>query len=187
MTQCSALVDGISFPTTTRALVSASLHHLCIEHHTGIHTLVEHGVCGSAVALFRPQLEAYIRAAWYHLCASETNISEFLEGAEPPRIDTMIQQLESTEAFDEGTLRRIKSESWRNLCDFTHGGMIQVKARNAGGELVQSYKSEHVAAVLTASATLSLLAGVGIAAVADETVLANDLRSAYQSVYEAAA
>lgn len=187
MIQCSALVDGISFPTTNRALVSVSLHHLCIEHHTGIHTLADHHVFGSAFALFRPQFEAYVRGAWYHLCAPETGASDFLRGAEPPRMDTMIQQLERTEAFDEGTLRRMKSETWRNLCDFTHGGVIQVKARNTGDEIIQSYKPEHVAALLTSSATLSLLAGVAIAAVVEETLLANKLRNAYHSIYGVAA
>ena len=187
MTEAAALVDGSSFSTTNRTRVSVSLHHLCIEHHTGIHTLVDHGVLGSGFALFRPQFEAYVRGAWYCFCASDDEIMRFLRGAEPPRIDRLIEQLESRGAFDQGTLRRMKSELWRSLCDFTHGGSIQVKARNTRDEVVRNYKLEHVAGLLTASATLSLLAGVGIAAAIDSESLATKLHDAYQSIYEKAA
>lgn len=187
MTEAAALVDGSSFPTTDRTRVSVSLHHLCIEHHTGIHTLVDHGVLGSGFALFRPQFEAYVRGAWYCFCATEDEIIKFLRGSEPPRIDRLIEQLELRGAFDEGTLRRMKSELWRNLCDFTHGGQIQVKTRNTRDEVVRNYKLEHVSGLLTASATLSLLAGVGIAAAIDSDLLATKLHGAYRSIYETAA
>ena len=187
MTEVAKLIDGTRFETTTRSRVSVSLQHLCIEHHTGIHTLVDHGVLGSAFALFRPQFEAYARGAWYHFCATEDELSGFLRGSQPPRIDTLIEQLECKGAFAEGNLRRMKSETWRNLCDFTHGGVIQVKARNTRDEVVRNYKLEHVAGLLTASATLALLAGTAIAAALNSESLATSLQTAYRSIYETAA
>jgi hypothetical protein len=187
MTEVATLVNGTTFETTTRSRVSVSLQHLCIEHHTGIHTLVDHGVLGSAFALFRPQFEAYVRGAWYQLCAAEDELAGFLRGSQPPRIDTLIDQLERKGAFAEGNLRRMKSETWRNLCDFTHGGAIQVKARNTRDEVVRNYKIEHVAGLLTASATLALLAGTAIAAAVDSDSLAVNLQTAYRSIYETAA
>jgi len=142
---------------------------------------------GSAFALFRPQFEAYVRGVWYHFCATEDDLLRFLSGSQPPHIDTLIEQLERRGAFSEGNLRRMKSETWRNLCDFTHGGAIQVKARNTRDEIVRNYRLEHVAGLLTASATLALLAGTAIAAIVESDSLATKLQTAFRSIYETAA
>jgi hypothetical protein len=187
MIKCASLIDGVSFINTHRARVSISLHHLCIEHHTGIHTLVDQAVFGSAFALFRPQFEAYVRGAWYYFCATESNVSKFLKGSDPPPINIQIAELEAKGGFDACSLSRMKAQVWNNLNDFTHGGATQVKARNTRDEVIQSYKSEQVAGLLTASATLSLLAGVGIAAVVEDDALALSIRDAYRSVYETVA
>ena len=187
MVKCASLIDGVNFTTNNRSRVSISLHHLCIEHHTGIHTLVDQTVFGSAFALFRPQFEAYVRGAWYQLCATEAQVTKFLNGNNPPPINTQIADLESKGGFDGGSLSRMKAQVWNNLNDFTHGGSTQVKARNTREEVVQSYKPEHVAGLLTASATISLLAAVGIAAVVENDSLAVTLRDAYRSAYEPAA
>ena len=187
MVKCAALVDAITFAASNRGRVSVSLHHLCVEHHTGIHTLVEQGVYGSAFALFRPQFEAYVRGAWYHFCASESQLNKFLKGSDPPPINTLIAELEGKGGFDGGSLSRMKSQVWSNLNDFTHGGVTQVKARNTRDEIVQNYQPEHVVGLLTSSATMALLAGVGIAAVTNNDALAVRLRNEYRSVYEAAA
>ena len=110
MIDVATLVDGTTFDTTTRSKISVSLQHLSIEHHTGIHTLVDHGVLGSAFALFRPQFEAYVRGVWYHFCATEDDLLRFLSGSQPPHIDTLIEQLERRGAFSEGNLRRMKAK-----------------------------------------------------------------------------
>jgi hypothetical protein len=185
MIKCAALIDGVSFSTADRARVSVSLHHLCIEHHTGIHTLVDQGVYGSAFALFRPQFEAYVRGAWYHFCALDSQVSKFLKGDDPPPINKQIADLEAAGGFDSGSLSRMKAQVWNNLNDFTHGGAIQVKARNTRDEVIQSYKPAHVDGLVTASSSLALLAGVGIAAVVADDALAVHLRDEYRSVYGA--
>ncbi len=182
--QCASLIDGISFLTTDRARIAASLYHLSIEHYTGIHVLVKCDVIGSAFALFRSQFEAYVRGAWYQWCANETQVTDFLCDRTPPKLGTMIENLEKKDTYGGGSLTRMKNEVWPNLNGFTHGGMIQVRARSTGDEIVQSYKPEHTASLLVSSATLSLLAGVGIALVADNDVLANKLREAHMSVYD---
>jgi hypothetical protein len=164
MTKRTTLTDGITFEATNRLRVATSLLHLSLEHQTGIHSLINLGVIGSAFALIRPQLEAYIRGIWYHRCASDDQISAFIGGAQPPKIDILIQAIENLEAFDERRLSDIKKRIWTNLNDFTHGGTTQVKARCTTDEIKQNYKVEHIANLLTASASLSLLAGVALAA-----------------------
>ena len=186
MILCWNLVDGASFVASHRTRVVASLHHLCIEHHSGIVLLCDNGVHGSAFALHRPQFEAYIRGAWFHHCADDQQIQKFLDGNDPPKVDDMIRQLETLEPFKGGMLSRAKMETWRSMNAFTHGGAIQIKARNTSDEIVQSFTSEHVAGLLTTAATLALLAGVGIAEVAEQTSLAIDLQAGYRSIYGAA-
>lgn len=175
MIRCASIIDGVSFATTKRNRVATSLYHLCIEHHTGIHTLVDNNVYGSAFALFRPQFEAFVRGAWYHRCASDKQIEKFLNGGEPPRIKDQIDSLEALDGFSGGYLKGIKDKALNNLNDFAHGGAIQVKARNTRDEVVSCYKAEHVTVIVTASVTLSVLAAVGISAVAGDDVLANKL------------
>lgn len=108
MILCSSIVDGANFVASDRTRVVASLHHLCIEHHSGIILLCDNGVHGSAFALHRPQFEAYIRGAWLHHCADDQQIQKFLDGNDPPKVDDMIRRLETLESFNGGLLSTAK-------------------------------------------------------------------------------
>ncbi len=184
MKECGSLVDGVSFETTNRLRVSVSLSHLCVEHQKGIHVLVEYGVIGSAFALFRPQFEAYLRGVWFHRCATDAQVSDFLAGEEPPKFGDLIGAVQKLEGYKEGILGKFKKEIWRNLNDFTHGGAIQVKARITKDEIISNYRPEHIAGLLQSAATLSLLAGSSIASAVNSNELANNLLSLYQRLYE---
>ncbi len=184
MKGCGSLVDGVNFETTNRLRVSISLFHLCIEHQRGIHVLVEHGVIGSAFTLLRPQFEAYLRGMWFHRCATDAQILRFLAGKEPPNVGNLIEAVQKLEGFDEKVLGKVKKEFWRNLSDFTHGGSIQVKARNTKDEITSNYLPEHIAGLLQSAATLSLLASVAISSAANNNKLSNSLLSLYEHLYE---
>jgi hypothetical protein len=183
MKERTSLTDGITFETSNRLRVAVCLLHLSLEHQTGIHSLVNVGVIGSAFALFRPQLEAYVRGVWYYHCAKDAQVSSFIEGKQPPKIDVLIQEIEKLETFDEKRLSDMKRQIWTNLNDFTHGGITQVKARCTVDEVLPRYKEEHIANLLTASASLSLLAEVALAAAVGSEGLARQLFSAFKSVY----
>jgi len=185
--QCVALVNTLTVPSSNRSRVAAALHQLSIEHFTGIHVLVGTGVHSAAFALYRPQLEAYVRGAWYHRCATDEQVQDFIRGEEPPSPKTQMTALESVGAFEPGSLLRLKDMTWSNLCDFTHGGTIQVKVRASTlGEIAQNFKSEQVASMLTASATTALLACVGLAAVAENNQTALELQSVFNAIYQQA-
>jgi hypothetical protein len=183
MKQRVALTDGITFETTNRLRVSTALLHLSLEHQTGIHSLVDLGVIGSAFALLRPQFETYIRGVWYHRCATDTQVTQFINGAQPPKIDVLIKEIEKLEAFDEKLLSSTKQRIWPNLNDFTHGGAIQIKARFSANEIAQNYKEEHIANLLTSSAIWALLAGVAIASAIGTEELARQFHSTFKSIY----
>lgn len=178
-----SLTDGITFETTNRLRVAVALLHLSLEHQTGIHSLVNLGVIGSAFALLRPQFEAYVRGVWYHRCATDTQVSLFIGGKQPPKINVLIEEIEKLEAFDEKLLSSTKCQIWPNLNDFTHGGATQVKARCTMDEITQNYREEHIANLPTASASWSLLAGVALAAAVGTETLARQLHATFRGVY----
>ena len=51
--------------TTDRARISLALLHLSLDHYRGIISLIEHEILGASLALFRPQVEAYVRGVWF--------------------------------------------------------------------------------------------------------------------------
>ena len=184
MVECASLLDRLTFLTSNRLRVAMALQHLCMEHHQGVHVLVSQGVIGSAFALLRPQFETYVRGTWFHRCASDEQIQAFLDGSDPPRLDTLINELEKVEEFDCGTLGELKKSSYRNLCDFTHGGMVQVKARNSMDEVFSNYRPEHVINILEASTAFSLQAAIAMAMAAEDNDLANRLLERYQEIHK---
>ncbi|MEK9133510.1 MAG: hypothetical protein AAB333_01480, partial [Pseudomonadota bacterium] len=95
-------------------------------------------------------------------------------------------RVQKLEGFEEGALGNLKKTIWRNLNDFTHGGTIQVKARNTIDEITSNYRHEHIGGLLQSSVTLALLAGAAMATVVNSSELANNLLSLYRRLYEEA-
>lgn len=71
------------------------------------------------------------------------------------------------------------------MCEFTHGGAIQVKARAQRDEIRQSFTDAHTGQLIDAMAVQSYLGALGIAGVADDEALANRLYSRHQAIYSA--
>jgi hypothetical protein len=183
MVLSSSLVDGLEIDSTVRNRVAASLFHLCTEHQQSAHTLTNHGLLGSAFALMRPQFEAYVRGVWYHRCASDSKLNSFVKGAEPPKISALINEIGILSDFDSQSLLETKRAVWGVLNDFTHGGSVQVRARITANEIDRNYKSEHIIGMLRWSSVLSFMGYVGMAAIAENDVLANNLLDNFHSIY----
>jgi len=64
-------IDGLTLANPCkRSHLSAACLHASIEHGIAIFVLVNDGLHGSALALVRLQLEAYIRGIWLAECAT---------------------------------------------------------------------------------------------------------------------
>lgn len=184
MDVCIDQVNTLIVPPEDKARVAAALHQLSIAHFTGIHVLVENGVYSSAFALYRSQLEAYVRGAWYHPCATESQVSCLIAGGAPPSPKTQMLELEQSGVFDPGSLIKIKDVIWDDLCDFAHGGSVQMKARAATtGKTGRDLHADDVAALLITSGTTALLAGLGLAAVTENEGVAIGLRDSYHAIF----
>lgn len=183
MVRSSSLVDGLEIDPSVRSRVAASLFHLCTEHQQAVHTLTNHGLLGSAFALMRPQFEAYVRGVWYHRCAPDSKLNSFIKGAEPPKISALLHDIGILPDFDNQSHLEIKRAVWGVLNDFTHGGSFQVRARITANEIDKNYKSEHIVGMLRWSSVLSFMGYVGMVAIADNDVLANNLLDGFYSIY----
>lgn len=183
LNESSELIDGAAFATTHRTRVSVGLLHLSLEHQRGIIALADHGIFGSALALFRPQYEAYIRGVWFYWCASDGQIETFLSGEEPPKIRYLIEEVEKLEGYEGKALSKVKAEIWATLNDYTHGGAIQVKARNAQDEITNNYNPDHIGGVVQATVGLAYSAGAAMAKIGENPELANGLMALHKRIY----
>lgn len=82
----------------------------------------------------------------------------------------------------DGTVLKGIKGYLKDLHDFTHGGSIQIRARNTLNEVTSNYKPEHIAALVSASAALSLKTTVAIAGAVEDTELANRLFQEYKKI-----
>lgn len=92
----AAAPDGFTLADINhRQRVAISLLQLSVDHHVSLRLLIDAEMLPSARALYRPQIEAYLRGLWAHLCASEAQLERFLQSGALPRLDDMLAALEA--------------------------------------------------------------------------------------------
>lgn len=180
------LVDGMSIDMTVRQQMSAAFQHLCLEHHVAVIRLVQSDMYGAAFALYRPQFDAFTRGAWVRACASDDWIEGFrAANKQPPNLKDLISDLERVEGYDDGSLSNFRETAYGLLCDFTHGGAVQIRARVASGTIKQQWTDEHVAGLLRSSSALTFLACVELAQLSKDKKLASEFAARHQHAYPA--
>jgi hypothetical protein len=183
MTRSHAVTNGLTFLTSDRSRVGLALLNLSTEHQMAIHTLANHQLFGSTITLFRPQLETCVRGIWYLRCATDSQVADFIGGAEPPRIDKLIADIESTPDYGSGILAKLKGGTWKRLCDYTHGGIMQVKGRTNRDEISNNLDPKFVGAVIDASVLLACLAASTLVLQTDKPDRAKDLADLYGELF----
>jgi len=173
--ESNQLIDGVAFTSSNRTRASVGLLHLSLEHNKGLVSCIENEIFGSAFALFRCQFETLIRGVWIQWCATDKEVDGFLDGKEPPRIHALLEAIEAVPRFESRALTAVKAALWKTMNDYTHGGAVQVKARNTATDIVVNYQVEHVEAVLEYSVNLAYTCGVQVAKVCVNDKLANQL------------
>ena len=177
------IIDDLSFDTSKRLQLSVSLLMHSIDIHSAIHTLVKFGVVGPAYALVRPQLEAYVRGSWFARCASDDQISSFIAGKEPPKINELISDIKNVCPELGNSLEKCKNKLWKKLNDLTHGGIIQVKGRCTATEIKQNFTKQDIANLLTSVATMSFCASKELAEVTNNQSVIEKLCSNYGQIF----
>lgn len=119
------LTNEIEMWQTEKNRAAAASFCIALDHHAAIVFLMKSTFYSSSFALLRLLFESYLRGLWLKNCATDTQVSAFFQGGEPPK--TMVAEIESTEAFTGGVLSRIKKENWSAMCAFTHTGGLHLQ------------------------------------------------------------
>ncbi|WP_223999129.1 DUF6988 family protein [Cupriavidus pinatubonensis] len=171
------LIEDVNVVGDKRTRLAVAFQQLAIEHYGGLIRLCTHGQCSSAFALYRPQFEAFVRGAWFHICASDEQADSFLAGKlKIGGVDSLARQIEERKVFEQGLLKQAKDQVYDHLCDLTHGGTAQIRARMQGSDIRTQFKPEHAARLLESAAIVCALSCFEIARVLDD-----------QNLYERAA
>ena len=187
VTACNARLNGAPTNGSDRTRVSAGLLHLSLEHHGAIQLLISNKPYphyGSACALLRPQFEGFVRGVWFHRCANEQELKNFINHCEPPGIDKLILAIEAVHGYEERLLKAIKQNVWKVMCSYTHGGFIQVASRNTATEIASNYSEEQISELVSASCSITLLVAVAFAKLLDNETMANEILSEYKKLFQ---
>ena len=163
-----------SIPSNFRFRAAAGCVAVAREHQKAIVLLVARSHHASAFALARPLLEAYVRGAWLHQCATDYDLKVFESGKfnrEHP-FTSLVADLEKLDAFSSGVLSAITRRSWDALCGFTHSGFHQVVRNNTASHIEPNYEEAELLEVLNWADGIGLMAAVEIAHMASDDYLA---------------
>lgn len=119
------LVNGVEMMQTERNRVVGASFAIALDHHHAIVFLMKNTFYSSSFVLLRCLFEAYLRGLWLKHCATDDQVTSFFGGAEPPK--SMLREIESTPAFMDKVLSRVKKESWNTMCAFTHTGGLHLQ------------------------------------------------------------
>jgi len=145
------------FPDDRRTLTVIGFVSILIEHQEAILILVNHGLPGSAAALFRPVVEGSYRALFFNLPASDEQVNNFVVKDELPlKFGEIAAALDTAYGMDD-FFQDFKNRSWGHLNSYTHGGMHQIGRRFLKGEVANNYPDAELYELTTSATTIVLL------------------------------
>jgi len=174
----SALLSQAKTPPLPRCRLSVAMAGISIEHADSIRMLVYSKNLTSAMVLLRTQFEATARCIWLFYAADEAYITKHdspltvdNDGySDGPDIAKMLRDLEVKPNVPKQasvTLAEFKSQSWRALGSYVHGGKHPLKRKQDG------YPIQLLTGVLQQSTGLLLMAAMTVIAMTGDQKLAD--------------
>jgi hypothetical protein len=161
-------------PATAKANAAIVFFGLCMEHRESILVLLLIGARSSAFALVRSCFEAYMRGLWVMHLASDADLRLFFERGQCPTLERIAQRL--SQALSTPVFGEIKRSNWETLCDFAHGGNLQVSRWITEDGIGPTHSDEEALEMLHFADSYALLALVGMNEAAGA---GNDLREMF--------
>ena len=165
-------VHNISLTENERCRVAIPCFGITQDHHHAIVLLVEHRLYASSFSLLRIAFESYVRGVWLSVCATDAEIKKVANCWEPPKINVLISAIEQTPGFVEKVLSRIKDQSWKAMCAYTHTGGLHIQRWNTNEAIEPSYSEDEIEEVLQLSEMLACMSVLGIAEIIGNQALA---------------
>ena len=173
----AARLDGLKIPelpNNKRLQLAMGSQHLAIEHAQAIIHLVDNKFYGSALALQRPMFEGIVRGVWLRYSATDEEVDNASNGKFPTTEEMVRGSPRLEDQADAPPLKEIKEKWWKRFCDYTHGGLEQIRARLNNVGLQDNYSSEDIMAALHWSDITQLYCGVEMASAACNVSLAQE-------------
>jgi hypothetical protein len=159
-------------PANNRTRAAGSCYAIAQDHHHSIVLLIDHQLFASGFSLLRCEFEAYVRGQWLAHCATDTEVTEYISGWEPPKIDGLLAAVEQANGFPERVLSRVKSQGWKTMCGFTHTGGLHLQRWNTADAIEQNYSPEEVLEALAFAEGFGALSVLGFAELAGDEEMA---------------
>lgn len=174
----SALLSQAKTPPLPKCRLSVAMAGISIEHADSIRMLVYSKNFTSAMALLRTQFEATARSIWLFYAADEAYITKHdspltveSDGySDGPDVAKMLRDLDvkpNVPKQASALLTEFKSQSWRALGSYIHGGKHPLKRKQDG------YPIHLLTAVLQQSTGLLLMAAMTVIAMTGDQKLAD--------------
>lgn len=175
-----------TLPANERVRAAAGCFAIAQDIHHAIVKLVESRLYAGAFSLVRVAFEAYVRGEWLSLCAKDNQVHRFLRGAEPPKMDLMLKDLEKQPAFDEQVLSQIKRRTWKAMCGYTHVGGLHVQRWVTSDSIEPNYSADEVREALRFADIIVALSVVGTLGLANAESAAATVLDLYKARMDAA-
>lgn len=172
--EISLHIAGIEIRSELRIRLAGSSLDIALDHHKAVVILISRYLHGSALAIIRPQFEAYVRGVWLHECANDSQIEAFQKG-HVPDFTRLIADVEKLDVFQSGTLGRMKVRFWKAMCDFTHTGFLHLSRRHTELTIEANYDEGELIEALHIADIMALLSAIEIARIAKANNVANEL------------
>ena len=140
--------DEPDIPSDSRHTLAAASHALALEHHRTIIEAIATFCIGSACALMRCQLDAYVQGLYLSECLTDDKVRKFIEDRSGPSSGTMRRAVTSIPRIKNGALAKIIRDHGSALNSYTHGGMHQLSRRLREGSIEPTYGEQEVLTVL---------------------------------------
>lgn len=153
---------------SNRHSVAAAYFALSIEHREAVVLLLERGAFSSAFALVRPAYEACMRGFWALSLADDQHITALLTQNVAPKAENILSGL--AKKYPNSLFGTLKT-SWKAMCDFTHGGGLQISHWLNGNGIGPTHSEEDALEILRYVDCVAVLAALGLnrAAGADQS------------------
>lgn len=186
--EANSLIQQGHFQRSRRKVIAASHLTVTLDHGAAISILIESQQYNSAAALLRIMYEALICGLWIQRCATDEEITFFVENDFLKNVDDnkryVFQDLVSvvTNELSYGNMfEYIKREFWNPFCSFTHSGIYLVD-KNVGTDFIgMTYDEAEIDEILNFALYFSAPAFIELSNIADLTEKADSIVNKYFS------
>lgn len=185
--QREGLLQDIDLRATARKRVFGTFQRLSLEHFSGLLALVSEAAYAPACSIYKAQLDAFTRGAWYRRCATDAQVLGFLRAEQrPPAFTVISRDLGDSGVWGGKAAKSAITSFQAGLCDVSHGGRREVLARIKADRLDGAHLLPNIAKLVRAATYLSLLSCREIVDSGKNERQMRRLRNAFDALYRPA-